>query len=144
MRALAGRRALVTGASGGLGWYIALELARAGVDLAISGRNRSQLDRLGKEVALLGRAVQRFPADLTSPGAAEDLAGRIEETLGPLDILVNNAGIDVASSFHDYSLAELDAIVTLDLLAPLRLTHRLLLRMLPGGRPRGECLLPRE
>lgn len=130
MRDLAGRRALVTGASGGLGRHIARELARAGVDLAISGRNRSDLDALAGELRALGHAVGPFPADLGRPLAAEQLAAAVEETLGPLDILVNNAGVEVASSFTRYSPDELDDILALDLLVPLRLTHTLLPGML--------------
>jgi short-subunit dehydrogenase len=58
------------------------------------------------------------------------LAATVEEMLGPVDILVNNAGVEVASSFTRYSPDDLDAILALDLLAPLLLTHRLLPGML--------------
>ena len=130
MRDLVGRRALVTGATGGLGEYIVRELARAGVQVAISSRSRAALDELASRSRGLGAAVVPFPADLSLPGAAERLAAAVEENLGPPDILVNNAGLELASSFTRYSPAELDLILAVDLLAPLQLTHRLLPSML--------------
>ncbi len=91
------------------------KLARAGVHLAISGRNRSALDDLAGDLGSLGLVVRPYPADLGHRGAAEDLATTVEETLGPVDVLVNNAGVEVASSFTRYSPDELDATLALDL-----------------------------
>ena len=112
MRDLVGRRALITGATGGLGEYTVRELARAGVQVAISSRSRPALDELAGRSRGPGAAVVPFPADLSVPDAAERLAAAVEESFGPPDILVNNAALELASSFTRYSPAELELILT--------------------------------
>lgn len=133
MRALAGRHALVTGASGGLGRQIARQLAREGVDVAISGRNASILTDLAGELRHLGSAVEPVLADLAEPAQVESLVARAEDAIGPLDIVVNNAGIEIASSFTLYSDEEVERILALDLMAPLWLIRRVLPGMLERG-----------
>ena len=84
------RRALVTGASGGIGGAIARALHGAGAAVALSGTRRGRLDALAAELG--GRAVV-VPCDLADAGAAAALAGAAESALGGLDIVVNNAGL---------------------------------------------------
>jgi 3-oxoacyl-[acyl-carrier protein] reductase len=86
---LVGKKALITGATGGIGEAIAKALKAAGAEVAISGTREEKL----KEVAanLGGAAI--LPCNLTDAAAVEALFGRAEETLGQIDILVNNAGI---------------------------------------------------
>ncbi|WP_417449011.1 SDR family NAD(P)-dependent oxidoreductase [Kordiimonas sp.] len=92
---LQGRRALVTGASRGIGKAVALALADAGADIIAVARTRSQgaLEELDDEIAAKGRACTLVPMDLRDFDAIDRLGGAIYERWGKLDILVGNAGI---------------------------------------------------
>ena len=90
---LAGKTALVTGASAGLGRNIARLLAREGCRLAIVARRQGLLEELADEIAATG--CQRpavITCDITLPEAPEQIRDGVTRSLGPLDILVNNAG----------------------------------------------------
>ena len=89
---LTGRTALVTGASRGIGRAIALGLARAGADLALSARDEGKLAEVRAEVEALGRKAVVLPADVTDADACGRLADDAIAALGHLDVLVNNAG----------------------------------------------------
>jgi NAD(P)-dependent dehydrogenase (short-subunit alcohol dehydrogenase family) len=92
MSDLTGRTALVTGASRGIGRAIAVGLARAGADLALSARDEERLAEVRSEVEALGRRAVVLPADVTDAEACARLAADAVEGLGHLDVLVNNAG----------------------------------------------------
>ena len=89
---LTGRTALVTGASRGIGRAIAVGLARAGADVALSARDESRLAEVRGEVEALGRRAVVLPADVTDPEACARLATDAVAGLGHVDVLVNNAG----------------------------------------------------
>ena len=89
---LTGRTALVTGASRGIGRALALGLAEAGADLAVSARDADALAQLAKEVEALGRKAVVLPADVTDADACHRLVTDAIAGLGHLDVLVNNAG----------------------------------------------------
>jgi len=89
---LTGRTALVTGASRGIGRALALGLAAAGADLAVSARDAEALGTLAKEVEGLGRKAFVLPADVTDGDACHALVTDTVAALGHLDVLVNNAG----------------------------------------------------
>ncbi len=90
--ALQGKTALVTGASRGIGRGIALELARAGCALILSGRDEAALAGVAAEVTALGAGACILVADLLREDAAEAVSSFVERETGTLDILVNNAG----------------------------------------------------
>lgn len=87
------KRALVTGASRGLGAEIASALAAAGADLVISGRDPIGLQHTAQVVRQRGGSCQEVQADLRSTEAVQRLADQALERFGTIDILVNNAGI---------------------------------------------------
>ena len=87
---LTGKKALVTGATGGIGGAIAKALHAHGAHVGISGRNEEKLGILSKE---LGERVTVLPADLSKSEAIEALVKAGEEQMGQIDILVNNAGL---------------------------------------------------
>jgi short-subunit dehydrogenase len=124
VRDLAGANALVTGASGGIGPYLARALARAGANIAVSGRRIDALEALVAELAGVGVRAESVPADLADPADAEP----------PIDVLVNNAGVEFAAAFASQPLEELRATIEINLCAPLLLTRRVLPGMLERGR----------
>src|SRR5580692_2649373 len=89
---LAGKKALVTGASRGIGEVIAVAFARAGADVALAARTQAGLAQTAAAVRDLGRSAVEIPADLTSRDAAEEVVRVALKELGELDIVVNNAG----------------------------------------------------
>lgn len=89
---LTGRTALVTGASRGIGRALAVGLARAGADVAVSARSEEALVELAAQVQALGRKAIVLPADVTDVDACHALVADAIGGLGHLDVLVNNAG----------------------------------------------------
>jgi 2-dehydro-3-deoxy-D-gluconate 5-dehydrogenase len=115
---LEGKTALVTGASKGLGQAIALALADAGACIACMSRT-PDAGTTGDQVRAMGRAYHAVQIDLTTATPAE-LASAVQQVIaetGQIDILVNNAGILVRSPALDYSEADWDTIVQIDLKA---------------------------
>jgi short-subunit dehydrogenase len=131
---LRGRNALVTGAGGGLGGYIARALAAEGVNLALTDLPEAPVDGLAAELRSRGVAVKQAPADLSDADERQRLAAWAGEALGPLDILVNNAGLEVGGSFVRITEDELEAIVAVNLLAVMDLTRIVLPGMLERKR----------
>src|SRR5436190_3479172 len=93
---LTNRRALITGGSKGLGKVMAIALAQAGADVAISSRHyeesRAAADEIGRET---GRKTFAAQADVTSLAEIEAMRAKLENDFGPIDILFNNAGINI-------------------------------------------------
>lgn len=87
--------AIVTGASRGIGRYLALGLAKYGADVIVTGRTVSQLEETASEVRRLGRRSLVVPMDLTRPAEISAGVEKARETFGRIDILVNNAGINI-------------------------------------------------
>ncbi len=90
--ALAGRKAVVTGSSRGIGHSIALALAQSGADVAVTARSMPQLQELADQIRSLGRHSLAITCDVTDPAQAKQMATAVIEDLGRVDILVNNAG----------------------------------------------------
>ncbi|MGC1165383.1 MAG: SDR family NAD(P)-dependent oxidoreductase [Solirubrobacterales bacterium] len=124
---LAGRTALLTGATGGLGKAIAKALADRGATLALSGRNAAALEALAAGLPGVGHRV--VPSDLAQPGAAEKLAA---ET-GPVDVLVANAGLPGTGRLPDFTADELTGALRVNLEAPMLLARALESGMLERG-----------
>ncbi len=117
---LTGRKALVTGATGGLGQAIARTLHAAGATVALSGTRPEALEALAKE---LGERAAPVPANLSDTAAVEALVPAAEEAIGPLDILVNNAGITRDNLFMRMKDEEWDAVIAVNLTASFRLSR---------------------
>ena len=101
MDELAGKVALITGASRGIGKGIALELAAAGCDLMLTARDAKALDSVADEVRDRGRKAAVYAADLTANDEPAGLVQALTREFGRLDILVNNAGAAKRGSFFD-------------------------------------------
>jgi short-subunit dehydrogenase len=124
---LAGRTALLTGATGGLGRAIAEALAGRGARLKLSGRKAEALEALTKELPGEGHDV--LPANLAEIGAAEKLAAEA----GEVDILLANAGLPGTGRLPDYSTEQLTGTLRVNLEAPMLLARALEPQMLEKG-----------
>jgi len=124
---LTGKRALVTGASGGIGKAIAQALHRQGAVVALSGTRREALEALATE---LGTNAHVLPCDLGNAEEVETLVPRAEEALGELDILVNNAGITRDALFVRISDEDWQKVLDVNLTAAFRLSRAALRGMM--------------
>jgi NAD(P)-dependent dehydrogenase (short-subunit alcohol dehydrogenase family) len=93
---LAGKVALVTGASSGLGAGFAVALAQAGADVVLAARRADRLDAVRREVEKLGRSALSAETDVTDPEACQAAVQAAVERFGHLDVLINNAGLGTA------------------------------------------------
>jgi 3-oxoacyl-[acyl-carrier protein] reductase len=126
---LAGRRALVTGASGGIGGAVARALHARGATVALSGTRVAPLEALAAE---LGDRAHVVTCDLSDAAAVDALPGRATAAMGGLDILVNNAGLTRDNLFIRMSDADWDAVVAVNLSAAFRLMRGSLRGMMKG------------
>ena len=115
---LTDRRALVTGASGGIGGAVARALHAQGATVALCGTRTGPLEAMAAE---LGARAHVTPCDLSDLAAVAALPKRATEAMGGLDILVNNAGITRDNLFMRMSDAEWDAVITVNLTAAFHL-----------------------
>ena len=125
---LRGSRVLLTGASRGLGAELAAAFAAKGATLALVARESPALHAVASSVGAIA-----YPCDLSSLSSLEDLVARVEAD-GPVDVLVNNAGVSGVGWYLDRTLAEIDQVMTVNLLAPMHLCRLLIPRMLERGR----------
>jgi len=119
---LSGRKALVTGASGGIGEEIARILHAQGAIVGLHGTRVEKLEELGNA---LGERVHLFPANLADRAAVKALGEKAESELGGVDILVNNAGITKDGLFVRMSDEDWDAVLEVNLTSVFRLTREL-------------------
>jgi short-subunit dehydrogenase len=138
VKELKGLNAVLTGASRGIGVYIARALAEAGVNLVLSARTTAPLEELAWELSGKGITVRAIPIDVGDNGSLEAFAARCEAELGPIDVLINNAGIEQNGAFVEFSPADIERMVHVDLVAPMLLTQKFLPKML--ARRRGHVV----
>lgn len=119
---LSGRKALVTGASGGIGEEIARMLHAQGAVVGLHGTRVEKLETLANT---LGERVQIFPANLSDRAEVKALGEKAEADLGGVDILVNNAGITKDGLFVRMSDEDWDNVIEVNLTAVFRLTREL-------------------
>jgi len=124
---LAGRKALLTGATGGLGRAIAAALAERGAALILSGRSGEALEAMVAE--LPGSGHRSVPSDLAQPGAAEQLAA----AAGPVDVLVANAGLPGTGRLPELTADEVTGALRVNLEAPMLLARAVEAGMLERG-----------
>jgi len=124
---LAGARALVTGASGGIGGATARALHARGAHVLLSARREELLERLRAE---LGDRAEVLPLDLAEPGGP----ARLAERAGAVDVLVANAALPASGRVEDFEPEQIDRALDVNLRAPIQLTRALLPGMLERGR----------
>jgi short-subunit dehydrogenase len=124
---LAGARALVTGATGGIGGAIARALHRRGAHVVVSGRREDALEELR---ASLGEHAEAVPADL----AERDGPAQLAESVGAVDALIANAALPASGRIEDFAPDQIDRALDVNLRAPMQLARALLPGMLERGR----------
>lgn len=130
---LAGRVALVTGASSGIGEATARALAMAGAHVALAARRRERLDALAQELAKSGAQVLVIAADLAQEAENRRIVAETEARFGRLDILVNNAGVMLLAPVDAADPADWRRMLELNVLGLMVSTQA----ALPGMRARG-------
>jgi hypothetical protein len=129
-----GSRALVTGASAGIGRAFARALAGRGDDLVVVARRDGVLHELAVEVQRdEGRAVEVLPADLETDAGVAAVAARLADEARPVDLLVNNAGFGTTGRFWELDAEGEEHEIRLNVLALVQLTHAALGPMVRRG-----------
>lgn len=131
---LTGRKALVTGASKGIGQEICTVLAEAGADIVAVARNADGLAAARRAVEQVDRECLVIAADLATVDGPRDAARQALDHFGAIDILVNNAGISVPDSLLGTNVEDWDRIMAVNLRAPFLLAQALGPKMIERGR----------
>jgi len=127
---LAGRTALVTGASSGIGRAIALALAEAGAQVAIGARRRDRLTALASRIEEQGTAALPLDLDVTDEAACRRAVQQTVDELGGLDILVNNAGLMLLGEVEGADTADWRRMLETNVLGLMYMTHAALPHLL--------------
>jgi len=133
LKTLAGRAALVTGASRGIGRAVALSLAEAGAAVAVNYRERAADARdVVAAIRRNGGKAMDIAADVSDARAVADMVAAVERELGPVDVLVNNAGLAIIRGIDDLTEEEFDRTIAVNLKSAFLCTKA----VLPGMRVR--------
>ena len=127
---LAGRTALITGASRGIGRAIAQAYGAAGANLFLTATKLAKLEETRESLAGAAVEVRCHTADVSDPDDVEALFAAAVEWRGGLDILVNNAGIYIGKPFVNYELDDLDRVMNVNVRAVFQLTQLAIRHML--------------
>jgi len=130
---LAGKVAIVTGASKGIGRAIALELAASGADLLICARGEAVLRTVAEEIRAAGVTVEAIAADVATTQGTARLLAHADERFGRVDVLVNNAGKGEPKRLLDLSEEDWSASFELNFMSAVRMS----VGCVPGMRDRG-------
>ena len=114
---LSGKVAIVTGAGRGIGYHIALALAKYGADLVVCSRTLSELERVGGEIEKFGRRVLIQQMDVTKIPEVHSMVEETVKAFGHIDVLVNNAGINIPQKAEEVTEEAWDRIMNTNLKA---------------------------
>ncbi|KJH71682.1 SDR family NAD(P)-dependent oxidoreductase [Aliterella atlantica] len=134
MKTIADKLVVLTGASGGIGEFIARALAKEQATVVGISRSPAGLERVGAEVEALGGKWLGIPFNLCELDKLPDLVAQIQQLTGRhIDILINNAAIEKFRPFQTYTLEDTQSILTTNLLSPMELTRLVMPSMLKRG-----------
>ncbi|MBT8330015.1 MAG: glucose 1-dehydrogenase [Desulfofustis sp.] len=128
---LSGKVAIITGASRGLGQYLARALALAGADVVITSRNVESLKEFTQEIESLGRKVLPLPLDVREHQSIQDMADSAYDHFGRIDILVNNAGCNVRKPAVDVDWEDWNLVVDTNLRGGFFVAQAVARKMIP-------------
>ena len=134
-REIQGSRAIVTGASSGIGREIALELAREGAELVVLARRRGRLGELAEQITADGGRVETLAGDVTDPEIRQEAMEMALSSYGGLDILVNNAGIGALGLFEHAEADRVRRIMEVNFFALVEMTRSALPLLKQGTNP---------
>jgi short-subunit dehydrogenase len=126
--------AIVTGASRGLGVFIAHALAKKGMRLVLAARSQQHLTALANELQSLGVDVLTVPTDVADTDALQKLVDLAMQRFGRIDVLVNNAGFANTLPYDHVEITDIQQMIAVNLTAPMLLTRLVLPHMLTAGR----------
>ncbi|MHC4712480.1 MAG: SDR family NAD(P)-dependent oxidoreductase [Planctomycetota bacterium] len=133
---LTGKAAVVTGASRGLGQYMARALARAGADLVITSRDPASLEPFKSEIEALGRRALPLALDVRDHENIQGMADAAEKHYGRIDILVNNAGCNVRKPALEVTWDDWNTVLETNLRGAFFVAQAVARKMIPHGRGR--------
>jgi short-subunit dehydrogenase len=126
--------AIVTGASRGLGVFIARELAGRGLSIVLAARSQEGLTVVAEELRSTDVAVVTVPTDVADESALRALVDTALQHFGRIDVLINNAGFDYTLPYDQVEIADIHRIVAVNLTAPMILTRLVLPSMISARR----------
>jgi len=133
MTSIAGKTILLTGASRGIGAFMARSLAKEKTTIVGISRSKEGLNKIGAEVKAVGGEWIAVNFDISQIEELPILLEEINQRVGTIDILINNAGIEIYRAFQDYSTVEIQSILTTNLLAAMELSRLVLPTLLHKG-----------
>jgi short-subunit dehydrogenase len=133
MKDLAGRTAIVTGASAGIGECATRALAAERMNLVLAARSADKLHALARELEQTGIQTLAVPTDVSRSADLRHLLERALERFGRIDVLVNNAGVEAWRSFHELPADDIERIIGVNLTAAAMLCRLVLPSMLDNG-----------
>jgi NAD(P)-dependent dehydrogenase (short-subunit alcohol dehydrogenase family) len=136
---LEGRVALVTGATGGIGGWLAAGLGAAGASVMVTGQEPDGLEELARSLQTAKIEVAAAAVDLSHSDAADRLVSRTLEAFGRIDVLVNNAGINARKPILEVTTDDFDAVMTIDLRVPYFLSQAVV-RVMSAEGTRGSIV----
>jgi short-subunit dehydrogenase len=129
---------VITGASSGIGRALAIEWAKGGASVVLSGRNRSALENVANAVRAAGGEAIALPGDITDEEQRRQLVERALHEKGRIDVLVNNAGRGFYAKVVDIDVSEMEKLFALNVIAPIRLAQ---LALEPLMRSQGSIVM---
>ena len=130
---IAGRVAVVTGASSGIGATVATDLARRGATVAAVARRKDRLDEVVEKCRQYAAASIAVPADISTRAECERVIDETRQRFGPVDILVNNAGISIHRNAARTTADDIERLMAVNFFAPVYLTTAALPHMIERG-----------
>ncbi len=134
-RTIKDTRAILTGASSGIGRELALELSRQGAKLVILARREKLLERLAEEIRGSGQEVEIVAGDVTDPAVRSEAIETARRVYGGLDMLINNAGIGALGKFADADAERLRRIMEVNFFSTAEMIRAALPSLCEGNRP---------
>ena len=130
---LQGRRALVTGSSGGIGLALARALGQAGAHVILNGRTTAKLNSAALALTAEGLTATAHAFDVTDASAVQEAVNAIESSLGSIDILVNNAGMQIRNPLHEFADADWHTLMKTNLDSVYFVGKAVAQKMIPRG-----------